>query len=107
MAYDVKVMPFDYDYNARGVVEVLQNVRTLFMTRAGTCPLDRELGIDLSLIDDPMPTARAKLQVEMIQKLKRYEPRARISKFGVDSRVLDGHLLLTVAIQVNIGEGWL
>jgi len=107
MAYDLQVMPYNVIYGARGIVEVLQNVRTLFTTRAGTVPLDRELGIDMSLIDDPLPTARAKLQVEMVQKLKRYEPRARISEFKPDIHALDGHIYMTVSIQVNIGGGWI
>ena len=106
MAYDITVMPQNVEYGATGVMEVLQNARTLFMTRAGTVPLDREFGIDLSLIDDPMPAARAKLEIEMIQKLQRYEPRARISQFNNDLQANDGRIYMTILLQVNQGEGW-
>ena len=104
MAVNVSVMPQAVAYGLSGVPEIIQNVRTLFSTRAGTVPLDREFGIDLSLIDDPMPAARARLRVEMIQKLKRYEPRARISKFGEDFQGLDGRLHLSVSLQMSLGE---
>lgn len=61
------------------VEEVLQNIRTILSTVKGSVPLDRDFGIDGSYVDMPMPAAKAKLASEIMQAVKKYEPRATIT----------------------------
>lgn len=59
--------------------EIARNLRFLLLTPAGTCPLDREFGLDQSLfIDMPMNVAQNTLAVEIMDKVDRYEPRVSV-----------------------------
>jgi phage baseplate assembly protein W len=81
MAYQVSGAPgaARINFAPSGVVEeVLQNVRTLITTIKYTVPLDRELGIDAAFIDRPAPDAMARLRVQIVEEIARYEPRAKI-----------------------------
>lgn len=61
------------------VEEILQNIRTILSTVKGSVPLDRDFGIDGSYVDLPMPAAKAKLASEIMNAVKKYEPRATIT----------------------------
>ena len=52
------------------VEEVIQNVRTLVTTIKYSIPLDREFGIDGSVVDLPMHVAKAKLTTEIFRALR-------------------------------------
>ena len=41
--------------------EIHQNLRTILTTARGSVPLDRNFGIDMSVIDLPIPLYKAKL----------------------------------------------
>ena len=60
--------------------EVLQNVRVIVGTVRGEVPLDRAFGIDANLVDRPINQAKARLTNEIIQAVRKYEPRAIIRK---------------------------
>jgi phage baseplate assembly protein W len=51
----------------------------LFRTPVGTVVFDRDFGIDWSFLDLPLPQAKAKLTVEYINKVKKYEPTLKVS----------------------------
>lgn len=60
-------------------LDVKRCLDTLLSVQAGTQPLDRELGIDYdSVVDYPIPVAENMLSLEIIEKVKRYEPRAEV-----------------------------
>ncbi len=82
------------------VEEVLQNVRTIITTVKYQIPLDREFGIDGSVIDLPIQEAEAKLSQEIFQAVRQYEPRAvieSISFSGEDS----GKLVPKLEVSIN------
>lgn len=60
--------------------EILQNVITICTTPKFSVPLDREFGIDASLLDDPMTIVGAKYKSEIIQAIRKFEPRARVRR---------------------------
>lgn len=62
------------------IQEILQNVRTICSTVKGTVPLDRELGIDAVIIDQPVNTAKAIISAKIIQAVREFEPRADVVK---------------------------
>lgn len=72
--------------------DVKQCLETLLSIRAGTQPLDRELGIDLdSIVDYPLDVAKNMLALEIIEKVRKYEPRVEVESVEFDSTV-DGQL---------------
>lgn len=86
---------------ASSVAEIVQNVKTIVGTVVGTVPLDRDFGVDSSLVDLPMPVARAKLAAELIEKVERYEPRVKVRSVAFSGDA-DGRL--TPRLEVDILE---
>lgn len=83
--------------------EIIQNVRTIISTRKGTVPLDRNFGLDWGFVDQPLAVSQAMLSAEVIQQVKKYEPRATVIRVGFDptSNAADGQLMPVVVIGVN------
>lgn len=78
--------------------EIFQNVRFLLLTRKGTCPLDRELGLSQDILDTPMNRTAA-ITAEVAKAINQYEPRARLKTLtfsgGVDGK-LEPHITLEI-----------
>ena len=76
------------EFNVRGAMteqeDILRCIRTLIMTPAGTVPLDRDFGIDNSLLGYPVDVAQNLLAVEIIQKVMKYEPRASVLEIELE-----------------------
>lgn len=78
------------DWEARGNDEIRQNVRVILTTVAGTVPFDRDFGISLDPLDAPLELAKAKLTVDFINKVRKYEPRAEVKKVTFEYDSLNG-----------------
>lgn len=102
MTITVDVMPNNVIYGAAGVVEVVQNIRTILTTRKGTVPLDREFGVSFTFLDDPLPSAIAQIQREVFEAVRKYEKRAVIKEISLDKDPLAGRLVPKVRIEVNL-----
>ncbi len=91
----------EIDFAPQTVVEeVIQNVRTILTTIKYSIPLDREFGIDGTVIDLPINVAKAKMTNEIFQGIKRYEPRAVIESINFDGEET-GRLIPTVGVSIN------
>lgn len=101
MQYEVSVKdPEIIDIAPKNDVnEILQNVRTILATTKGTIPLDREFGIDGSVIDMPTMQAQACLTNEIFQAIRRYEPRVSIDNITFDGEI-SGKLIPKVVITI-------
>lgn len=82
------------------LLEILQNVRTILSTPKFSVPLDRDFGIDISLLDKPIPVAKAKLSSEIILVIKKYEPRVKVTKITFEGDI-DGKLKPKVQVMIN------
>ncbi|MDO5786189.1 MAG: hypothetical protein Q4P09_00515 [Phascolarctobacterium sp.] len=80
--------------------EILQNVRTIISTPKFSVPLDREFGIDCSVLDRPMPVAQAQLASDIITAIKDYEPRAYVSGITYEATI-DGNLRPKVQVTIE------
>ena len=81
--------------------EILQNVRTIISTPKLSVPLDREFGVDCSVLDRPMPVAQAELASDIITAIREYEPRAVVT--GITYEATDDGILKP-KVQVTINE---
>ena len=100
--FDVTAQLTGVDFGARGVAEVLQNVRTILTTARYSVPLDRQFGINADMLDEPLPRAKAKLSAEIIAAIRRYEPRARVTRISFSGDGMEGRLIPTVRVYVDI-----
>ena len=65
--------------------EILQNIRTILVTRVGTVPLDRDFGLSWEHLDKPYPVARSLMTAAVVEAIEKYE-----SRVTVDSVEFDG-----------------
>lgn len=106
MTYDVMGgAPRAIDFGATGVEEVLQNVAMILTTPIFSVPLDRDFGVDFSLLDNPIPMAEAKLTSQIFQAIRAYEPRAMVHEISFlhsAPDVMDGKMAPKVTLEVDL-----
>ena len=102
MAYIIQMKETpEIDFAPATVVEeVIQNVRTIVTTIKYSIPLDREFGIDGSVVDLPINVAKARLTNEIFRAVRRYEPRAVIESITFKGEET-GRLIPTVEVSIN------
>lgn len=81
--------------------EVLRNLQILYGTVAGEQALDREFGIDGSIIDGPQENAQVLMVAEYVRKTERYEPRAKVARVDwTVGNAPDGNMTPKVVIEL-------
>ena len=79
--YELVINPSQIDFAPQTEVqEILQNVITICTTAKYSVPMDREFGIDGVFVDDPVSEVRAVYTQEVVMAVRKFEPRARISR---------------------------
>jgi len=99
--YEISSLKPTITYGARGVLEVIQNVRTIVTTRKGTVPLDREFGLTQELLDSPMSLVRAKAEQDIFLQVRKYEPRAEIKAIGWETDILTGEVKPKLSVEIK------
>lgn len=92
----------DVEFNVRGEIPVAEDIlrclRNLILTPVGTVPLDRDFGIDQSILGLPIDVAQSLLAVEIIDKVDRYEPRVSVAEVKLTASI-DGKITAKVVIE--------
>lgn len=65
--------------------DVAETLKNIFTTPQGTVPWDRNFGIDMSILDEPINLAQGKLTVEFMKQVQLYEPRAKVKEVIFES----------------------
>jgi len=102
MDYEIFGRRAPIDFGARGVEEVLQNVRTYLCTTRFSVVLDRTLGIDARVVDRPINKAKAIISADILGGLPRHEPRAKVLSIAFAGDGLDGVLTPIVKVRVML-----
>lgn len=79
----IAVIAYDEDsgFTPEEFAEVKKNLETLLSVKAGEMPLDRDFGIDDSdIIGMPINIAQNTYTLEVVEKVRMYEPRAEITE---------------------------
>ena len=102
MDYEVFGRRGPIDFGARGVEEVLQNIRTYLCTTRFSVVLDRTLGIDARVVDRPINKAKAIISADILGGLPRHEPRAKVLSIAFTGDGMDGVLTPMVKVRVML-----
>ena len=95
-APEVAIIGFDY-LNATELEEKQRNLDLLYSTRAGTCPGDRNFGLDQSFESCPINVAKNLFALEVIEKTEIYEDTAEIISIEY-TQATDGNLTPKIII---------
>lgn len=87
--------------NKNGTVaeSVRQCLTILLGTREGEEALDRNFGLKQDFLDMPTAAAKAMFTAEIIEKIKKYEPRAKVKSVKFEA---DTNGLLRPTVEVDI-----
>lgn len=88
------------DFGAISYKEIFQNVKTLLATPVYSCPLERTLGIDQSVVDQPMNQAVG-ATVAILDAIFFWEPRAEIADIQFEANMLSGHLGVKLQLKIK------
>lgn len=86
------------------LAEIIRGLQFLCGTAAGTFPMNRDFGIDMDILDHPLPAAKQLLAIEYQEKIERYESRVDVAdiSFSYD----DAKMQLTPHILISLADGW-
>lgn len=90
----------DINFGAIGRDEVFQNVKFILLTEYRSVPLDREFGMDFTMVDKPIPVAEIVLSQEVATKLALYERRVQFEEVSYDGDAINGKLAPTVKVAI-------
>lgn len=76
-AQDIKIR---FDYDDPEAEDILRCLNTLYSTREGSQPLDRNFGLNWDFLDKPLPVAQQEYAFEVIKKTREYEPRVKVQE---------------------------
>ena len=96
----------DFDFGAEGLADIAQCLRVIATTRVGTVPLDRAFGTSWDWIDRPEPVAMAKYRAELIDAIRKWEPRVEVLGISFrrdESAAMAGRLIPVV--RMRLAEG--
>ncbi|GAV24816.1 hypothetical protein ciss_07490 [Carboxydothermus islandicus] len=82
------------------VAEILQNVRTIISTPKYSVPLNREFGVAISWLDEPLTVAQARLTAEIITAIEEWEPRVTVTQVSFDGDPQEGVLRPKVRVRL-------
>ena len=93
-----------YRFGLSGMDEIVQNVKVILSTRKGSVPLDRDFGVDWSVVDKPSTVAFQRLKQEIIRAIRRYEPRVVVKAVEIipDKMIMDGIFKVRVKCEIDI-----
>ena len=71
----------NYNYAVESEIEDIRRcLTTLYSTPVGSVALDRDFGLDPTLLDYPTETAKSLLAVEIMKKTAQYEKRVEVKE---------------------------
>lgn len=95
-AVNVKIR---FDYDSPEAEDILRCLETLYSTRKGSQPLDRNFGLDWSFIDKPLPVAQQEYAFEVIKKTKEYEPRVKVQDVTYEFDEINGKMKPVITLE--------
>lgn len=103
MEFDTSGVKFEFDYSSPEIEQIKRCLRTLYATKEGEQPLDRNFGLKVDFVGDPMPVAKNKFALEVVRKTAQYEPRAQVKEVTYEEDGVGG--ILIPKVHLTKGDG--
>lgn len=81
--------------------EIAQNIRNIVNTWYFEVPFFRDFGLQPDYLDSPPDYAQMQMRADLIEKINRDEPRAKVENISFSGDALNGKLKPTVRISYN------
>ena len=94
----------DPDKITSEILSIYESLTGRTLTQKYTVPMDRLLGMSGEALDEAVSRVRAKYKREVVEAVKKYEPRARVS--AIDFRAdLNGRIVPRIRVKIVSAEG--
>lgn len=93
----------DFDYSSPEIEDIKRCLTTLYTTREGEQPLDRDFGLRVDFLSEPLPVAQSKFALEVVRKTAIYEPRARVKEVTYTQDEVGGQMIPKVHLAKGDG----
>lgn len=97
--FDARDVKIRFNYDAPEAEDILRCLETLYSTRKGSQPLDRNFGLDWGFIDKPLPVAQQEYAFEVIKKTREYEPRVRVREVTYEFDESNGKMKPVITLE--------
>lgn len=95
-AQDVEIR---FDYNSPDADDISRCLKTLYSTREGSQPLDRNFGLNWGFIDKPLPIAQQEYAFEVVKKTREYETRVNVQEVTYKFDESSGKMIPVVTLM--------
>ena len=79
--------------------EIAQNINTIFRTSKYSVPLDREFGLNVTVLDKPVNVAEALITNEIVEAIEKFEPRVKVTEIAF-REAQEGYLKPAIKIRI-------
>ena len=97
--FDARDVKIRFDYDEPEAEDILRCLKTLYSTRKGSQPLDRNFGLDWGFIDKPLPVAQQEYAFEVIKKTREYESRVRVKEVTYEFDESNGKMKPVITLE--------
>lgn len=87
-----------FDYDSLEIESISRCLRTLYSTREGKQPLDRDFGLNWDFIDKPLPIAQNEFAFEVMKKTNKYEPRVKVKEATFEYDSQSGNMIPVITL---------
>ena len=99
MEFDTSGVKLLTDYTGPEIEQIKTNLKNLYATKAGTQPMDREFGLSIDFVGDPIPVAKSKFTLEVVRKTATYEPRVKVTEVTYEEDGENGILIPSIHLD--------
>lgn len=98
----VSSVPAPVTIGATGLAQLAQEIRMVLATRKGSLPLDRDFGVDWSLVDNPENTLLPLAVAEVAQAIEANVPRVTVRSVSFErSNAIDGEVIPKAVCRIR------
>jgi len=92
--------PHNINWSASDEQRIIQNVQNLINTWKYEVAYNRVMGMDPTLLDQPLDIAVAMYTSEVFRLVSDYEPRAKVTEVGFSGIDDDGNMQFKVVLEI-------
>lgn len=82
------------------VKSVLQAIKIILTTPKGTIPMYRDFGVNMDILDMPIPAMEQRARMEYKEAIEQWEPRAQVKDITFSRDIVSGKSIATVEVEI-------
>lgn len=85
--------------------ELARQAEVLMSTRKGSIPMDRDFGIDMDILSEPMSDIATDLMAELLEQFEKYIPALNVASVRISDATDQGTIKPIITLERSTGYG--